>query len=260
MINSISIQNEFAMHFLLRKSLIALLLLWMPLSNADELTIAVAANFTRAAKQLVAEFEQRSEHRVHLAFGSTGGHYAQIIHGAPFDAFFAADAKTPMRLEEEGKIRRGSRFTYTRGLLVLWSPKAGVVDPEGKVLQRGDFAHLAMANPRLAPYGLAAQQTLEALGVAEKLQEKLVRGENISQTHQFIHSGAAELGFVALAQIIDPGQPEQISGSYWRVPVNYYKPIEQQAVLLSDKKAAREFIAFVRSEKGKAIIRGYGYE
>ena len=243
----------------LYKSLIALLL-WTPFSHADELTIAVAANFTRAAKQLVAEFEQHSTHRVHLAFGSTGAQYAQIIHGAPFDAFFAADARTPMRLEEDGRIQPGSRFTYARGQLILWSPKVGVVDPEGKVLQRGDFAHLAMANPRLAPYGLAAQQTLEALGVAEKLQEKLVRGENISQAHQFIHSGAAGLGFVALAQIIDPEKPEQISGSYWRVPADLYEPIEQQAVLLSDKKAAREFVDFVRSEKGKGIIRAYGYE
>ena len=244
------------------KGLVALFLLWLwiPFTHTDELTIAVASNFTRAAKQLVAEFEQYSEHRVQLAFGSTGAHYAQIIHGAPFDAFFAADARTPMRLEEDGRTQGGSRFTYARGQLILWSPKAGVVDAKGKVLQRGDFAHLAMANPRLAPYGLAAQQTLEALGVADELQEKLVRGENISQTHQFVYSSAAELGFVALAQIIDPEKPEQISGSYWRVPADLYEPIEQQAVLLSDKKAAQEFVDFVRSEKGKAIIRAYGYE
>ena len=165
-----------------------------------------------------------------------------------------------MRLEEVGRIQRGSRFTYARGQLLLWSPKTGVVDPEGKVLQRDDFTYLALANPRLAPYGLAAQQTLEALGVADKLQEKLVRGENISQTHQFIYSGAAELGFVALAQIIDPEKPEQIAGSYWWVPANLYEPIEQQAVLLSDKKAAQEFMEFVRGENGKRIIRRYGYE
>lgn len=275
------------MPFPFHKSLCALLILWLPVSHAEEITLAVAANFSRAAKQLAKEFEQHSEHRVQMSFGSTGAHYAQIMHGAPFDAFFAADDHAPLRLEQAGRIKRGSRFTYARGQLVLWSARADLVDNEGKVLQRGDFAHIALANPRLAPYGQAAQQTLDALGVAAQLQEKIVRGENISQTYQFIYTGAAELGFVALAQLIDPNKASAVTaanvagsasessesesdsraadshwaaGSHWIVPPQLYKPIEQQAVLLSEKKAAQEFMDFVRSERGRNIIRAHGYE
>lgn len=247
------------------KSLWVTLLVWLPVVHADEITLAVAANFSRAAKALAAEFEQHSGHRVQLSFGSTGAHYAQIINGAPFDAFFAADEKTPERLEDDGRIKRGSRFTYAEGQLILWSAKADLVDPEGKVLQSGKFTHLALANPRLAPYGQAAQQTLESLGLAEQLQEKIVRGENISQAYQFIHTGAAELGFVALAQLVDPtdrstgSSGSNISGSYWVVPPQLYQPIKQQAVLLNDKKAAQAFVDFVRSDRGRTIIRSHGY-
>ncbi len=232
-------------------------------SHAEEITIAVAANFANTARELAAEFEQRTDHTVQIASGSTGAHYAQIRQGAPFDVFFAADVKTPEQLEMEGATIADSRFTYARGQLVLWSPKPGLIDAEARVLRDGNFRHLAIANPRLAPYGLAAQQTLETLetlALFDGLQNKLVRGENIAQAHQFVHSGAADLGFVALAQVIDREQPGKIAGSYWLVPHKYYSPIEQQAVLLKDKQAARDFLAFVKSDTGKAIIQAYGYE
>src|SRR5690606_2810521 len=231
-------------------------------SRADDITLAVASNFINTAKQLAADFEAHSDHRVTLAVGSTGAHYAQIRHGAPFDIFFAADAATPKRLEQENRIIHDSRFTYAQGQLVLWSLDAALVDKTGKLLEpemlkKNPFAHLAIANPRLAPYGLAAQQTLTNLGVFDSLQNKLVRGENVGQTYQFIHSGAAALGFVSLAQII--GQDKNNEGSYWLVPQDLYSPIEQQAVLLTDKKAARDFLSFVRSDAGKTVIRTHGY-
>lgn len=249
------------MQTLLRKALSIWLLGigCIPFAHADEITVAVAANFTKAAKELAKHFEQATNHKVRLAFGSTGAQYAQIIHGAPFDVFFAADTKTPAQLEKDNKIIAGSRFTYAQGRLVLWSPKHGSVDAEGKVLAQNQFKHLAIANPKLAPYGMAAQQTLQALGLQETLQPKIVRGENIGQAYQFVHSGAAELGFVALAQIIDSEQPSVVAGSYWLVPQTFYEPIEQQAVLLTDKKAAREFLDFVRSAAGQKIIAAYGY-
>lgn len=243
--------------FYINKACVSLwvLLVWSPLSLGDEITLAVASNFTKAAQQLAAEFEKISGHKVRLAFGSTGAHYAQISHGAPFDAFFAADVKTPALLERERKIIPGSRVTYAQGQLVLWSPKADFINLKGEVLQQTTFKYLAIANPKLAPYGLAAQQTLEALGILAQVEARLVRGENISQTHQFIASGAAELGFVALAQIITGA----IKGSYWLVPQNLYDPIEQQAVLLTDKQAARDFLGFVQSDAGRKIIQAYGY-
>jgi molybdate transport system substrate-binding protein len=231
--------------------------------RADDITLAVASNFITTAKQLAADFEAQSDHRVTLAVGSTGAHYAQIRHGAPFDIFFAADVATPKRLEQENRIIPNSRFTYAQGQLVLWSLDAALVDKAGKLLEpemlkNNSFAHLAIANPRLAPYGLAAQQTLTSLGVLDALQNKIVRGENVGQTYQFIHSGAAALGFVSLAQVI--GQAKNNEGSYWLVPQDLYSPIEQQAVLLTDKKAARDFLNFVRSDAGKAVIQTHGYQ
>lgn len=229
------------------------------LSCADEITVAAAANFATTAKQLAAGFEKKSIHKVRLAFGATGAQYAQIINGAPFDIFFAADVKTPALLESQKKIIPGSRFTYAQGRLVLWSPKAGFIDSEGKILKQNKFSHIAIANPKIAPYGLAAQQTLEALGSFAKLERRLVRGENVGQTYQFVYSGAAELGFVALAQIISADKYNAIKGSYWLVPQHLYDPLEQQAVLLTDNKAAQEFLEFVRSEAGAKIIRDGGY-
>lgn len=224
---------------------------------ADEILVAVASNFTGASKAIAARFEQETGHDVVLSFGSTGKHYAQIRNGAPYHAFFAADVQRPRLLEEEGRIVPGSRYTYAFGRLVLWSPQTGRVDAQGKVLATDDFARLAIANPRLAPYGAAAQQVLEARGLWDTLQPRLVRGENIGQTYQYVQSGAAELGFVAYSQIRRPDT--EPAGSAWVVPEDLYAPIEQQAVLLKDTPAARAFMAFIRSEEAAGIIEGYGY-
>ena len=219
--------------------------------------IAVASNFQRPARALARAFEVSSGQRIALSFGSTGRHYAQILHGAPFAAFLAADAKRPRKLEAAGKIVPGSRFTYAIGRLVLFSPRPGYVDAQGAILKNGTFKRLAIANPRLAPYGRAAKETLQKLGLWEALAPRLVRGENIGQTYQFIISGAAELGFAAASQAARPGAPAK--GSLWRVPENLHAPIIQQAVLLRDDKTARAFLAFLRSPRGRAIIASYGY-
>ena len=227
-------------------------------SMAETTRIAVASNFTDAIGAIVERFETGTGHKVTLSFGSTGKHYAQIRNGAPFDAFFAADRRRPELLEEEGVALPGTRFTYAVGRLVLWSPRTEVVDPEGRVLERGEFRHLAVANPKLAPYGRAAEEVLRARGLWDRLSGQLVRGENIGQTFQFVKSGNAELGFVAYSQLKRPNHP--IEGSFWRVPQALYTPIEQQAVLLKDSEAARSFLSFVRSAESVTLIREYGYE
>ena len=227
-------------------------------SMAETTRVAVASNFTDAISSIVERFETSTGHKVTLSFGSTGKHYAQIRNGAPFDAFFAADRRRPELLEEEGVALPGTRFTYAVGKLVLWSPGRGVVDPQARVLERGEFRHLAIANPKLAPYGRAAEEVLRARGLWARLSGQLVRGENIGQTFQFVKSGNAELGFVAYSQLKRPNQP--IEGSYWNVPQALYTPIEQQAVLLKDSETARSFLSFVRSAEAVTLIREYGYE
>ena len=222
-----------------------------------EIHIAVASNFTATMRLLAARFEAQSDHVVVLLPGSTGKHFAQIMNGAPFDVFFAADVKRPKRLEAEGRIIPGSRFSYAIGKLVLWSPDPELVDRDGAVLESGTFRRLAIANPRLAPYGRAAQQFLESRGILESLQPKLVRGENISQAFQFVVSGNAELGFVALSQLMQTDR--QGKGSSWQVPDKLHAPIEQQAVLLSDSAAAVDFMRFAKSGSARAIIRDSGY-
>jgi molybdate transport system substrate-binding protein len=226
--------------------------------QADEIRVAVASNFRQALAAAAARFDEDSGHEVVLIPGSTGKHYAQIRNGAPFDAFFAADVERPRRLEEEGRCVAGSRFTYAVGQLVLWSPDAGMVDPEGAVLRSDRFRHLAIANPDLAPYGAAARAVLQALGLWDALAPKLVRGENIGQTFQFVISGNAELGFVARAQLEAPGY--EAAGSAWQPPRELYPPIEQQAVLLKDSPAGRAFMAFMQGEEARAIVRAYGYD
>ena len=227
-------------------------------SLAEEIRVAVASNFSIAITALAERFEADSGHTVALIPGSTGKHYAQIKHGAPFDAFFAADTKRPELLAQEGVGLPGSRFTYAFGKLILWSPQAGYVDPEGKVLEQGTFRHLAVANPKLAPYGKAAREVLQARGVWDALKARTVRGENISQTFQFVRSGNAELGLVAWSQLKQPGHP--VTGSWWVVPQALYTPIEQQAVLLKESEAARAFLSFVKNEKSRALIRSFGYD
>lgn len=224
---------------------------------AVELRIAVATNFSRTATVLAKQFEQQTGHTVRLAFGSTGKHYAQIKHGAPFDIFFAADERRPALLEKEGIAVPGSRFTYAQGKLVLWSPDKNRVDANGDVLASDNFRKLAIANPKLAPYGFAAREILQARGLWEKLQPRLVRGENIGQTFQFVRTNNAQLGFVAAAQVLSSNK--DVDGSYWTPPQLLYTPIIQQAVLVKDTPSAWGFIQFIKSEASRSVIQASGY-
>jgi molybdate transport system substrate-binding protein len=224
---------------------------------ADEVRVAAASNFAITITAIAQQFEADTAHKVTLIFGSTGKHYAQIINGAPYDVFFAADAARPELLEREGVALAGSRFTYALGKLVLWSPRKNYIDPDGHILDTGDFRHLAIANPRLAPYGEAARQVLQARGLWNEQDKRVVRGENIGQAFQFVASGNAELGFVAWSQVKHAGKAKE--GSYWSIPQSLYAPIEQQAVLLKDHEAARAFMLFMRSAQGARIIREHGY-
>ncbi|MBS3934960.1 MAG: molybdate ABC transporter substrate-binding protein [Sulfuritalea sp.] len=228
---------------------------------AGEVVVAVAANFAAPMKRIVAEFERETGHQATLAFGSTGKFYAQIKNGAPFQVFLAADDITPARLEAEGDAVAGTRFTYAIGRLVLWSARPGFIDDRGEVLRTGGFRRLALANPRLAPYGAAAIETLTALNLTETLRPKFVTADNIAQAHQFVASGNAELGFVALAQV---GQDGRITaGSGWIVPPHLHAPIRQDAVLLPggrDNPAAVALLAYLRGDKAKAVIRSFGYD
>jgi len=221
--------------------------------SGGNLRIAVAANFAPTLEQLAEDFRRQRPLAVTLVPGSTGKHYAQIRHGAPFDAFFAADAARPERLEQEGRIVPGSRFTYALGCLALWSPDPDRIDADGRVLAGDGFRRLAIANPRLAPYGRAAREVLEGLGLWSRLQPRLVRGENIAQAFQYVASGNAELGFVARSQVVD--RP----GSRWLPAPVSHAPIVQQAVLLRDSEAGRAFLDFVRSPAARARIRAAGY-
>lgn len=229
-------------------------------SQAGEVQVAVAANFTAPMAAIAAAFEKTSGHKVSLVNGATGKFYAQITNGAPFDVLLSADAETPIRLAKEGQAVSGSQFTYAIGKLALWSTQPGLIDEQGAVLKNGEFKHLAIANPRVAPYGTAAMEVMKALGVATSLESRLVLGENIAQTHQFIATGNAELGFVALSQIYKDGQ--FAAGSYWVVPAELYAPIRQDAVLLNhgkDNPAAGDLLAYLKSDAAKAVIRAYGY-
>ena len=244
-----------------RLSLLAALLLASSAVLADEVQVAVAANFTAPMQQIAALFEKDSGHKASLAFGATGKFYAQIANGAPFEILLAADNETPARIEKEGLGVAGSRFTYAVGKLVLWSANAELVDGAGAVLKTGNFKHLSLANPKAAPYGAAAIEAMTKLGVLAEITPRIVQGENISQAHQFVVSGNAELGFVALSQVYKDGKLS--SGSMWSVPANLYQPILQDAVLLTkgrDKPAASALLAYLKGDKARAIIKSYGYE
>jgi molybdate transport system substrate-binding protein len=238
-------------------ALIAFLPVVVVAAAGEPVRVAVAANFADTARLIAQGFERESGRPVILVAGSTGKLYAQIVNGAPFDAFFAADARRPQLLDEGGLAVRGSRFTYATGRLLLWSPEPGYIDSSAQVLAEGDFRHLAIANPRLAPYGKAAREVLEKLGLWGRLRGRMVRGENIGQTYQFVKSGNARLGFIAASQIMRPdGDPP---GSHWLIPQSLYTPIEQQAVLLRDSPGARAFLAYARGEAAREIIRRFGY-
>jgi molybdate transport system substrate-binding protein len=230
-------------------------------AQADEVQVAVAANFAGPFQKISADFASDTGHKAVAISGSTGKFYTQIKEGAPFEVLLAADDDTPRKLEDEGLAVKGQRFTYARGKLVLWSAKAGVVDDKGEVLNKGAFTHLALANPKLAPYGAAGVETLKALGLYEAVAPKIVQGDNIAQTLQFISSGNAELGFVALSQVAPPDKPA--SGSWWVVPGKLYTPILQDAALLKKGEhnaAAAALLKYLRSDKARALIKSYGYE
>jgi molybdate transport system substrate-binding protein len=227
----------------------------------DEVQVAVAANFTAPMKLIAADFEKDTGHKAVLTFGATGKFYAQITNGAPFEVFFAADDETPAKLEKEGAAVNGSRFTYATGKLVLWSAQSSVVDAQGEVLKKGDFKKLAIAAPKLAPYGAAAVETMNRLGLQVALEPKLVQGESIGQAFSFVSTGNAELGFIALSQVYEGGKIK--SGSAWIVPESLHSPIRQDAVLLAkakDSKAAAQLMAFLKTDKARAVIRSFGYE
>ena len=229
-------------------------------AQANDVQVAVAANFTAPMQKIAAEFAKDTGHKAVLAFGATGKFYAQIVNGAPFEVLLAADDETPARLETEHRTVPGTRFTYATGKLVLWSAQDGVVDNQGQVLKTGDYAHLAIANPKTAPYGAAAIETLTKLNLLDRVQGKLVQGENIAQAYQFVSTGNAPLGFVALAQVYRDGR--FTSGSGWIVPATLHAPIRQDAVILakgSANPAAQALEGYLKSDKARGIIRSYGY-
>ena len=230
---------------------------------ADEIKIAVASNFYPTMKELVTHFESitpnsDTTNNIVLISGSSGKHYAQILNGAPFDLFFSADKLRPNMLEKEDVFNNQSRFTYALGKLVLWSPFNEYVDSDGQVLYNDDFRFIAIANPRIAPYGIASKETLTSMNLWQDMEEKLVRGENIAQTFQFAKSGNAKLGFVSYSQILSLNSSSE--GSYWLVPQDMYQPIEQQAILLKDSSLGKDFLSFIMSDEALDIIKRNGYD
>ncbi|OEC48864.1 molybdate ABC transporter substrate-binding protein [Pseudomonas sp. ENNP23] len=231
------------------------------LALAQDVQVAVAANFTAPIQAIAKDFQQDTGHKLVIATGATGQFYAQIHNGAPFEVFLSADDSTPAKLEQEGATVPGSRFTYAIGTLALWSAKPGYVDAQGEVLKKNDYQHLSIANPKAAPYGLAATQVLEKLGLTAQLKGRLVEGQNITQAHQFIATGNAELGFVALSQIYKDGRVT--GGSAWIVPAALHDPIKQDAVILAkgkDNPAAQALVDYLKGEKAAVVIKSYGYQ
>lgn len=227
-------------------------------AQAADTQVAVAANFTEPAREIATAFKAATGHTATLSFGSSGQFYAQISQGAPYEVFLSADVDRPAQAEREGLGIAGTRFTYATGRLVLFSKTPGLVDPKGAVLAGGKFEKLAIADPALAPYGAAAVETMKKRGLYDRLKPKLVTGSSITQTYQFVATGAAEVGFVAYSQVI-----QEKGGSRWLVPASDHTPIAQQAILLKpgqNSAAAKAFLAFLKSSQARAIIRKYGYE
>jgi molybdate transport system substrate-binding protein len=249
----------------LRLMLVVASTLFLIAAHAGEVTVAVAANFTAPMQKIAQTFEQDTGHKAQLAFGATGKFYAQIKNGAPFAVLLAADDETPARLEKEGLAVAGTRFTYAMGRLALWSKQASLVDDQGEVLRSKQFEKLgvhkiAMADPKLAPYGAAAMEVIQHLGVQASVVPKLVQGESIGQTYQFVSTENAQLGFVALSQISFEGRLTQ--GSAWVAPQHMHTPLKQDAVLLTvgkDNAAAHALLKYLQGDKAKTIIRQYGY-
>jgi len=230
-------------------------------ARADEVQVAVAANFTAPIQAIAADFEKDTGHKLIAAYGATGQFYTQIKNGAPFEVFLSADDTTPKKLDDEGATVKGSRFTYAVGTLALWSAKPGYVDAKGEVLKKNQYQHLSIADPKTAPYGLAATQVLAKEGLSEQVADKLVTGQNITQAFQFVSTGNAELGFVALSQIYKDGKVTR--GSAWIVPASLHDPIKQDAVILTkgkDSAAAKALVDYLKGPKAAAVIKSYGYE
>jgi molybdate transport system substrate-binding protein len=228
---------------------------------ADEVQVAVAANFTAPIQAIARDFEKDTGHKLVASFGATGQFYTQIKNGAPFEVFLAADDTTPAKLESENETVKGSRFTYAVGTLALWSAKEGYVDDKGQVLKGNQYQHLSIANPKAAPYGLAATQTLDKLGLTDATKARIVEGQSIAQAYQFVQTGNAELGFVALSQVFKDGK--LTSGSAWIVPADLHEPIKQDAVILNKGKnnpAAKALMEYLKGPKAAAVIKSYGYE
>jgi molybdate transport system substrate-binding protein len=229
-------------------------------ASAGEVQVAVAANFAQPMARLGEAFAAATGHTLKLSTGSTGKFYSQIVTGAPFEVLLAADDETPARLVKEGHAMAGTQFNYAVGRLVLWSATPGLVDDKGAVLAAGNFRHIAVANPKLSPYGAAAYEVLRARGLGEALAPKVVLGESIAQAYQFVATGNAELGFVALSQVAVPGKPAP--GSYWVVPANLHSPIRQDAVLLKAGErnpAAAALLDYLKGEAARQLIASFGY-
>lgn len=249
------------------KNFVALLLtcsglLLTPLASAETTLVAVAADFTKPMTEIAAEFQKATGHEANLSFGSSGKAFAQIQSGAPFEVYLSASEKYPVELEKAGLAVPGSRFVYAIGKLVLWSAIPGYVDDKGEVLKTGNFKHIALADPHHAPYGAVAEQVMTSYGVLDKLRPLFVMGENVSQTFQFVATGNAELGFVALAQVIDNQTGKIGSGSGWLIPDELHGPFNQTAVLLqtgAGNPAALALVDFLKSDKARAIIQKYGF-
>ena len=236
-------------------------LLTLGTAHADEVQVAVAANFSAPIQAIAADFEKDTGHKLVASYGATGQFYTQIKNGAPFEVFLSADDTTPEKLEKEGDTVKGSRFTYAIGTLALWSAKEGYVDAEGRVLKDNQYQHLSIANPKAAPYGLAATQVLAKLGLTDQVKGKLVEGQNITQAYQFVSTGNAELGFVALSQIYKDGKVS--GGSAWIVPADMHDPIKQDAVILDkgkDNPAAKALVDYLKGPKAATVIKSYGYQ
>ncbi len=250
------------MHRLVCARVIAFVgLLWCGVCAAAEAHIAVAANFAEPLKAVAAVLGKTTGHSLKVTVGATGKLYAQIKNGAPFDVLLAADSQTPAQLEADGLTQTGSRFTYATGKLVLWSADASKVDAQGEVLRTGHFRKLAYASPKVAPYGAAAVQAMNQLGLTAALTPKLVQGESIGQTFGFIYTGNADLGFVAMSQVLEGGRLK--SGSLWVIPQNLYQPLRQEAVVLqraANNPAAQALMALLKSPNIKDLIRSYGYD
>ena len=229
-------------------------------AQAAEVSVAVASNFTAPMKIIAQAFEKDTGHRLALSFGATGQFYAQIKNGAPYDVLLAADDETPAKLGAEGRALAASRFTYATGRLVLWSKDPTLVDANGEILRAGRFDRIAIANPKLAPYGAAAMEVIGKLGLTALVGPKLVEGANIGQTFQFVASGNAALGFVALSQVSTNGVIKD--GSAWIVSADMHQPIRQDAILLDAGKqniAARALLDYLRSDTAQVILRSFGY-